>query len=448
MRPTIKSVLCCFAVGIFRMFRCFACWIVKKYRQSQGDAKDRADNTILMDQNESTEICASVQDQNQASNVLTGENNELIKTPSKWAPDEGGDETISLPIGFLTVLKETEKEGLTKLPEVSRALEIGEPSEEKAAPVEDIIKAKEDPTDSRSSSEHDEYEGILRDQNQSSNMLTLPISELIKTFAKVDLDGVDDETISLPIGFLTELKETDKEGLTKLPEVSRALEIGEPSEEKSTQVEDIIKAKEDPTDPRPSSEHDENEGILKDQNLSSSILTLPISELIKTPVKVAPDKREEEHNSYFETNERKEKSQRTIEKTVEANSQNDFSRDPKRYLSIRSSEKCNIRFKKPSYERRQVCWFNENSICRNGDRCLYYHKPSLKSSSETMSAVNPAPKARKAEEKNTLYRKTVYEAREHCRFYIQGYCNNRYCHYYHDPSLNTGSSRYTRFGRC
>ncbi|KAK2723389.1 hypothetical protein QYM36_001903 [Artemia franciscana] len=373
-----------------------------------------------MDENESTEICAItspvekifgnevvVQDQNQASNVLACANNELIKTPSKLVPDEGGDETISLPIGFLTELKETEKEGLTKLPEVSRALEIGEPSEEKAAPVEDIIKAKEDPTDPRPSSEHDETEGILRDQNQYSNMLTLPISELIKTFAKVDPDGGDDETISLPIGFLTELKETEKEGLTKLPEVSRALEIGEPSEEKAAPVEDIIKAKEDPTDPRPSSEHDENEGIFTDQNQSSNMLTLPISELIKTPSKVAPYKREEEHQSDFETNERKKKPQNTIEETGEANPQNDFSRDPKRYFSIRSSEKCNIRFKKPSYERRQACWFNENSTCRNGDRCFYYHKPSLKTSSKTMSVVNPAPKARKAEEKKTLNRETL-----------------------------------------
>ncbi|KAK2707006.1 hypothetical protein QYM36_014880 [Artemia franciscana] len=186
-------------------------------------------------------------------------------------------------------------------------------------------------------------------------MLTLPISELIKTFAKVDPDGGDDETISLPIGFLTELIETEKEGLTKLPEVSRALEIGEPSEEKAAPVEDIIKAKEDLTGPRPSSEHDENEGILRDQNLSSNMFTLPIIELIKTPVKVAPDKREEEHKSHFETNERKGKPQKTIEKTGEANSQNNFSRDPKRYLSIRGSEKCNICFKKPSYERRQVC---------------------------------------------------------------------------------------------
>ncbi|KAK2707738.1 hypothetical protein QYM36_015439 [Artemia franciscana] len=303
MRPTIRSVLCCFAVGISTSCAVGSIWwIVKKYRQSQADAKVRVDNTILMDQNESTEICAItspvekifenevvVQDQNQASNVLTWANNELIKTPSKLAPDEGGDKTISLPFGFLTELIEIEKEVLTKLPKVSRVLEIGEPSEEKAAPVEDIIKAKEDPTDPRPSSEHDENEGILRDQNQSSNMLTLPISELIKTFAKVDPDGGDDETISLPIGFFTELIETEKEGLTKLLKVSRVLEIGEPSEEKAAPVEDIIKAKEDPTDPRPSSEHDENEGILRDQNQSSNMLTLPISELIKTFAKVDPD---------------------------------------------------------------------------------------------------------------------------------------------------------------
>ncbi|KAK2723386.1 hypothetical protein QYM36_001900 [Artemia franciscana] len=310
-----------------------------------------------MDQNESSEICVStspfekifgnevvVQDQDQASNVLTWANNELIKTPSKLTPDEGGDETISLHVDILSEPTEAKEDCPTKLPKDIGALVKGEPSEEKGAMVKEVFKVKENITGPKSSSTN--FENDATDQNQCSGWLNLPINELIKTFAKVDPDGGDDETISLPIGFFTEVIETEKEGLTKLPKVSRALEIGEPSEEKAAPVEDIIKAKEDPTDPRPSSEHDENEGVLRDQNQSSNMLTLPISELIKTPVKVAPDKREEEHKSHFETNERKGKPQKTFEKTGEANSQNDFSRDPKRYLSIRSSEKYNIRFKK------------------------------------------------------------------------------------------------------
>ncbi|KAK2705642.1 hypothetical protein QYM36_015876 [Artemia franciscana] len=378
-----------------------------------------------MDQNISSKNEVVVQDQNQASNVLTLANSDLIETPSKLAPDEGGDETISINVDILTQPTEAEKYCPTKPPKGIGALVKGEPSEEKGAMVNEMLKGKENITGSKNSLEISEND--VKDQNLCSDWLNLPINELIKTFAKVDPDGGDDETISLPIGFLPELIETENEGLTKFPKVSRALEKGEPSEEKAGPVEDIANAKKDPTDPRPSSEHDENEGILIEQNQYSNMLTLPISELIKTPVKVAPDKREEEHKPHFDmTNEKKGKPQKTIEKTGEANSQNDFLRDLETYLSIRSSEKSNIRFRKPSCERRQLCWFNENSICRNGDRFPYYHKPSMK----TRSSVSPPRKRKKTEEQRTSSKKTLSKRHEYCRFHQEGYCSRGDSCYY------------------
>ncbi|KAK2728039.1 hypothetical protein QYM36_008497 [Artemia franciscana] len=156
------------------------------------------------------------QDQNEPSNLFTSLINELIKTPSKVAPDERDDETISLPIDFLTELTEAKKEGPTQLQKVFRALEKREPSDEKGAPVEEILKDKENPTDPGRSSENVENEGIATDQNQPSNVLTFPINELIKISAKVAADEGDGEPISLPIGFLTEPTKFEKEGPTKL----------------------------------------------------------------------------------------------------------------------------------------------------------------------------------------------------------------------------------------
>ena len=58
---------------------------------------------------------------------------------------------------------------------------------------------------------------------------------------------------TVSIDFLKELTEAEKEGPTKLPKVFEALEKGEPVERKGLPVEEIIKDKENSSDPKPSS---------------------------------------------------------------------------------------------------------------------------------------------------------------------------------------------------
>ncbi|KAK2702777.1 hypothetical protein QYM36_018622 [Artemia franciscana] len=184
-----------------------------------------------------------VKDQNEPSNLLTWLINELIRTPSKVAPDERDDETISLPIDFLTELTEAKKEGPTQLQKVFRALEKGEPSEEKGAPVEEILKDKENPTDPGCSSENVENEGIATDQNQPSNVLTLTINELIKISAKVAPDEGDGEPVSLLIGFLTEPTKFEKKGPTKLPKFLKPYKKESPVKKKEHRLKKSLRTK-------------------------------------------------------------------------------------------------------------------------------------------------------------------------------------------------------------